>query len=149
LVAIAAMALVSCGGSEEGDPGVRSGRLTGVYRLQGHPHELFFVVQTEGYCVGSERRPVLEGAEIEERPDAEAVVTASVRYFPKHGNQCMGIGLGVSGEVRTDTPVAELSVFDGSESPPRHLHVGYESQCEHRQKMRRLRDQANAASERR
>lgn len=48
-----------------------------------------------------------------------------------------------------NTPVTELSVFDGSESPPRHLHVYYESQEEYRQRMRRLRNEARAAREHR
>jgi len=99
-------------------------------------HVLGLSIST-GYCAG-EPPPELDHVQVVERPKSakspskSAVITAYVR-FPapmevegevKPGEPqpvCGGIGVGIFKLIKLKRPVAGLSLFDGSFSPPRRV----------------------------
>lgn len=127
-----AIAIVSCGSGTS----VRAGRIVGAHTVQGQSHTIYFVVETDGTCFGTEKDPELAGIKVEERGRRNAILVASVRYFPNHGSGCAGLGFGVRGSVHTRRPVSHLAVYDGSEDPPRHLGVSEMTRREFRREVR-------------
>jgi hypothetical protein len=90
-------------------------------------HRLTLEVST-GYCVG-ELKPVLDHVRLVERPKARpeqqakvSVITVFVRHpSPAPGEWCFGIGLDFPETISLKRPVAGMSIFDGSFSPPRKV----------------------------
>lgn len=142
-VLVATSALVTgCGGSDS--PSVQTASIVEVSTVEGSGHTLFLLVETKGACVGTQRSPVLQAVDVKERPADEVVLTASVRSFPNSGSECAGIGLVLRGVAHTRRPARQLAVYDGGESPARHLRVSEVTQREFWREMsasrRRARD---------
>jgi hypothetical protein len=121
LAVVVAALPAGCGGS--GSPSEHTARITTARTVAGMGHTIYVTVETEGKCFGTQQAPEISSVRVDERPGREVVLTASVREFPNQGSGCAGIGLLVGKAVRTSRPAGKLAVYDGSESPPRHLLV--------------------------
>lgn len=137
-VVVVAVLVVGCGGSSS----VRTARLSGAYTVRGQGHTIYVGVETEGTCLNAQRQPRLEPIEIDEPSGGEAVITATVRYFPLEGHSCFGVGLGYEQAIHTRRPVRQLTIYDGSESPPRRLGLPVMTRAEFREQMRGARHNA-------
>ncbi|HEX5527801.1 MAG TPA: hypothetical protein VFX44_11485 [Solirubrobacterales bacterium] len=85
-----------------------------------------------GYCVGEEP-PSIHRVKIVERPRHRSIITAFLRFpapVEVSGNveagepvpACAGVGLSLFRLVKLRRPKQDLTLFDGSFSPPRKVH---------------------------
>jgi hypothetical protein len=68
-------------------------------------------VATEGYCVGNERRPVVEHADVKESARVVVVGPATVHEFAPSGGGCAGIGYDAPVKVELRHPLGDRAVL--------------------------------------
>ena len=123
LVTVMAGVLAGCGGSGGAGPEVRPASIGGVSTVEGHPHELDVMVETDGYCKGSQRLPEVASLDLNEHPPDDAMLVAAVRYFPADkGSGCAGVGISIERHLHTTLPVDRLVLHDGHRTS-RRLHL--------------------------
>jgi hypothetical protein len=75
---------------------------------------------TEGYCVGNERRPVAERADMKESAGAVVVGPATVHEFAVSGSgACAGIGYDAPVRVGLRHPLGDRAVLTSAKQPRR------------------------------